>query len=89
VFDLRVLVLIKKYIIASFYRCLSYFISQISIFYYAEIAIVFMTVYLSYILLSSKRKMMGELIGIGLQIPQKIFTESKMVMKIITNNLIQ
>jgi hypothetical protein len=32
---------------------------------------------------------MGELIGIGLQIPQKIFTESKMVMKIITNNLIQ
>jgi magnesium-transporting ATPase (P-type) len=89
IFEFTIFQLIKTLLIQSFNHSLSNFSIGISNYNSVITAFIIAVVYLAMIVLNFKRKGMINLFGIILQIPQKVFLENKLVMKIVTDNLIE
>lgn len=88
VFDMYIYQLVKAEIIASFKRTLTTFTKTVLVFNYTQMTFIIIAVYAAITLLTAKKITLQNLFGVILQIPQKIFTESKLVMKIVTETLI-
>lgn len=89
VFNMRIFQLIKEQIIASFKRTLSNFNGTMRIFNYMQLAVAAVAVYAAITALGNKQVLLRSLFGIVLQVPQKVFTESKLVMRIVSDTLLQ
>ena len=85
---MRIFQLIKVQIIASFDRILSNFNSTIRIFNYLHLAVVALSLYAATTALAQRQQLLRNLFGIVLQLPQKVFKESKLVMRIVTDALL-
>lgn len=86
---MRIFQLIKAQIIASFDRTLSNFNGIIRIFNYLQLVVVAVALYAAMTALGNKQVLLRNLFGIVLQLPQKVFTESKLVMRIVSDTLLE
>ncbi len=88
VFNMRIFQLIKAQIIASFGRTRSNFNGLILIFNYMQLTVAALALYVALTALTNKQALLRNLFGIVLQLPQKVFTESKLVMRIVSDTLL-